>query len=265
MHPILFKIPVPPLLQPYFGSAIPIYTYAFLIVAGAVMACSYIKHHCKKKLGITVSNTFFYSAFFLGYVGGKVLFFLENPSYYFVHPFKVFSFGGGFVIYGSLLFIAVYTYWYARKKNINVYSFLDIVSVASLQTMSLGRLGCYFGGCCYGKPTLFFTGLSYPTTAGLQHIHPVQLYDAFILAVLFVALHRFLRHKIFAGQVFIYFICLYAFERFILEFFRGDFRGSLFNGTLSHAQAIGIVTFCCSALLYHKLYKQTFKNLSVIK
>ena len=49
------------------------------------------------------------------------------------------------------------------------------------------------------------------------------------------------RSKRFQGRLLWYYLLFYSTARFVIEFFRADPRGWLMEGTLSSAQAIGIL------------------------
>jgi len=247
MHPELFHI-----------GNITIYTYAFLIALGTFVAAIYTKWRAKKELGIlNLSNHFFYLIFIAGFVGGKLFFYLEKPQLYFNNPKLLLdNFSGGFVFYGSFITIIPVLIWYLRKYKIPVLPMLDILAITTLIVHSIGRLGCFFGGCCYGKPTGSFTGIAFPNTNGVT-VHPTQLYE--ITALLFImGIILFIKKKQqFKGQLFLTYIILYAIARNILELFRGDKRGYIIDDYLSHSQFIGIVLIGITLLLYKKLNFKT--------
>lgn len=258
MHPKLFTIPLPEFLSRLLGvNSITVYSYAFCIVLATVISCLYIKSAAKKSLNnFAVPNSFFYAMFLAGFVGGKLFLFLERPGYYFSDPAQMLDiFSGGFVVYGSIICIALFTFLYCKKHSISVYGLLDIMAIASILPMALGRVGCFLGGCCYGKPTDSFLGVVFPATTPFA-VHPTQLYDAVLLSLVLTCLFIMNKHKKIQGQVFLLYIILYATERFFLEFLRGDFRGTLFNGLISHAQVISILAISIAFILFNKLKKQ---------
>lgn len=254
MHPKLFSIPLPDFLSRLLGvSSITVYTYAFCIVLGTVIACLYIKRGARKELnGVLISHSFFYSVFLVGFVGGKLFCYLEAPMVYLQDPdLLLHVFSGGFVCYGSVLFIIMFVIWYARKQQLNIYGFLDIVATAAVIPQITGRLGCFFAGCCYGKPTHGDWGVLFPNAA--THVHPTQLYETGLMSMVFICLLLATRYKKFNGQVFLLYVFAYSAIRFSLEFIRGDFRGMLFNGMLSHSQVIAIAALLISPLLFIRL------------
>jgi len=150
---------------------ITIYTYAVLIVLGTLVASIYTKWRAKEELGIkNLSNNFIYLIFIAGFVGGKVFFYLERPAYFLANPkLMLDNFSGGFVFYGSFIFIIPVVIWYLKKHRIPLLPMLDILAITTLIVHSIGRLGCFFGGCCYGKLTNSTLGLVFPTTHGEEN------------------------------------------------------------------------------------------------
>ena len=253
MYPKLFHIDL-------FGFHQTVYTYAFLIVLGTLVAALYTKWRTKKELRLKeLSNNFFYLIFIAGFVGGKLFYYLENPSKYFNNPKLLLdNFSGGFVFYGSFITIIPVLIWYLKKHKIPVLPMLDILAITTLIVHSIGRLGCFFGGCCYGKPTDSFTGMVFPTTHGTK-VHPTQLYEITALLIIMALLFYIKQKQQFKGQLFLLYIIFYAIARNILELFRGDTRGFIIDGVLSHSQFIGIVLILITVLIYRQIKISHFK------
>ena len=250
MHPELFHI-----------GKITIYTYAFLIVLGTLVASMYTKWRAKEELGINnLSNNFFYLVFIAGFVGGKVFFYLQDPVYYFRHPkLMLYNFSGGFVFYGSFIFIIPVVLGYLKKHKIPVLPMLDILAITTLIVHSIGRLGCYFGGCCYGKPTNSFIGMVFPATNG-THVHPSQLYEITALLIIMGIILFLKKKQQFKGQLFLSYVILYAIARSFLELFRGDKRGFIIDKYLSHSQFIGIILILITLFIYRKIKTEQIIN-----
>jgi len=112
----------------------------------------------------------------------------------------------------------------------------------------VGRLGCLMAGCCYGLPTtrpwgITFTDPFAASNVGTplnQPLHPTQLYEAGAeLIILIVLLFTERKGRPFAGRTFWLYMLLYAISRFIIEFYRGDDRGTV--GMFSTSQFISIL------------------------
>lgn len=253
MHPELFHID----FNNFLGlPTVTIYTYAVCIVLGTIIATHYAKWSAKKELGIKLSNNLVYLIFIAGYIGGKLFFYLENPRYYFNNPSVILdTYSSGFVFYGSFIAIIPVLIWYLKKHQIALLPILDISAIAVTIVHSVGRLGCFTAGCCFGYPTSSNFGLVFPTSH--EHsVHPTQLYESFALFLIMIFLIMFKKHKQFNGQLFLLYLGLYASCRIFLEFFRGDTRGYLISNFVSHSQGIAFCLILISTFFYYKLNKQ---------
>jgi phosphatidylglycerol---prolipoprotein diacylglyceryl transferase len=95
---------------------------------------------------------------------------------------------------------------------------LDVTAPSLLFGMTIGRLGCFFGGCCAGRPTASRWGLwSSDRRLGVRRV-PTQLVEAALaLVVGLVALLVVLRGAAKpAGGVFVGAIAAYTLGRQVL-------------------------------------------------
>lgn len=65
----------------------------------------------------------------------------------------------------------------------------DALAPAAILALAIGRLGCFLGGCCYGRPTALPWGVVFPEV-GPPARHPLQLYSAGLDLLLARALLR---------------------------------------------------------------------------
>ncbi len=100
--------------------------------------------------------------------------------------------------------------------------------------LAIGRLGCFFRGCCYGEPTTFFCGVDFGD-AILRH--PTQLYETAFFVFFFIY-SLFVIRKAPPGHLFYQLMNSYFILRFFEEFIRYNER--LFFG-LSFFQYISLL------------------------
>jgi len=147
------------------------------------------------------------------------------------------------VLVGSLLFATAAGIFYGVMVHVPLGTLGDICASPLALGIGIGRVGCFFAGCCYGKvcthPTVFMaiqfpTGsipflaqvrageLSSDACASLA-VYPVQLYESFLCVLLALAVWRMARRREWlSGELFLSVGFGYGAIRFILEFFRGD-------------------------------------------
>ena len=249
MHPELFNFSLP-----FYTHNVTVYTYAFCIVIGTLLASLYTKWRAKKELEIIqLPNTFFYIIFIAGFIGGKLFFYFERPLHFWNNPKLILdNFSGGFVFYGSFITTIPIVIWYLKKRKISVLPMLDILAITTIIVHSIGRIGCFNAGCCYGSPTNSLFGVVFPTSNNVA-VHPTQLYEATTLILLAIVLLYIKKHQQFKGQLFLLYIGMYAISRAILELFRGDKRGFIIEEILSHSQFIALLILLTSLFFYKKL------------
>jgi phosphatidylglycerol:prolipoprotein diacylglycerol transferase len=165
-------------------------------------------------------------------------------------------FTGEMVFYGGLIGGAVGVIWYCRQFGVSVASTAEIAAPAVPLAHAFGRLGCFFGGCCYGMevaPNHLLAVVYPPRTDGLDAfaapagvpLLAIPLIEAcgnlLIAGLVLLYAHR---NKVYGSSLFVYGI-LYSVQRFIIEFYRGDaLRG--FLGAFSTSQYISLVIFTIS-------------------
>ncbi len=155
---------------------------------------------------------------------------------------------GGFVFYGGLIGGILGLFIYSKQYKMNSVDFLDIFAVVLPLGHAIGRVGCFFAGCCYGirydGPFSYTYKVSAGTTPLGVPLLPVQLIEALLLLILFtVLLSIFLKNpckRLLSVKIYTF---SYSIIRFILEFFRGDKeRGALIGISTSQWISIMLVT-----------------------
>lgn len=254
MHPELFSI-----------GDFTIHTYGFMIMIGATLGFFYMTHVAKRDLGIErdqIQNLAI-MVIVAAFVGGKLFFYLENPRFYFSSWENMQrNFRTGFVFYGSLIFAVPLIVWYFRKEKWPLWPLMDRLAVTACIIHGLGRIGCFFAGCCHGTPTDMPWGVTFTDPVSQAEplntaLHPTQLYSAGLIFGIMILLLMLRRHKRFEGQLFFIYIILYALGRGIIEFFRGDEeRGYIIDGVLSHSQFISLIVIAVTGWAYLRFKKK---------
>lgn len=232
MYPVLFKI-----------GPITIYTYGFFVFLGVITGYFVCRREAQRQ---GIKNNLFADLFFWilvwSFIGARILYIFVNFSMFLKMPFVVGLSRSGFVFYGGLIFGILSLYWFVLKYKLNFFKLLDIFALGVPLGHAFGRIGCFFYGCCYGKPTQLFFGVLFPpdSPAGLtgEKIIPVQLIEALFLFVLFYILFLFRRHKKIDGQICAVYCVVYGIFRFGIEFLRGDYRGHILALTTSQLTAL---------------------------
>jgi phosphatidylglycerol:prolipoprotein diacylglycerol transferase len=147
---------------------------------------------------------------------------------------------GGLASTGGVVAGLVASTVVARLARRSVGEILDVIAPAGLLALAIGRVGCFLGGCCYGRATTLPWGVVFPEL-GPPARHPLQLYSAAGDAlVLCAALVPGLPPGVAARRACVGLGVL----RFGLEFFRDPGATDVFPGgwlTLAQAASLALV------------------------
>ncbi len=263
MYPILFK------LGPFnlFGitlGPIFIYTYGLMVALGFLGAIiSSVKLAKRENIEEeTVMDICLWILIF-SIAGARILYILLNFSYYIEKPLEIFQvYKGGLVFYGGFVAGILTCIWYTYKHKLAIWKIGDILAPGIAFGQSLGRIGCFFRGCCFGEETTLPWGITFPDDSlasylygSHHHIHPTQIYEALINISIFIFLWFYTKRKKFDGQIFCLYAILYAFGRFLVEGLRGDIERG-FISFLSTSQVFALVFFISGMGIYIYLSRQ---------
>jgi len=160
-------------------------------------------------------------------LGGRILYALSEQPYL-LSPVELFTFWqGGFSILGGVIGVLISVPAYLMYYKIPVLPFFDLIAIYAGLLQSIARVGCFFAGCCFGKPFLGTWAVQYTDhlcAAPLyQWLHPAQLYSALTLFIIFLLMKYFFQTILKKpGQLATTYLILISLERFIIDFWRDD-------------------------------------------
>ncbi|MCX8082294.1 MAG: prolipoprotein diacylglyceryl transferase [bacterium] len=175
-----------------------------------------------------------------GLIGGRLLHILVHLSYYYRHPFDIIRIrNGGLAVEGAVISVLIFITIYSKIKRFNIREMLDIIALSTPLGQAIGRIGCFLNGCCYGKPTEFFTGIKFPFSA--DRIHPTQLYYSAIYIAMFFFLKALYNRRLKPGIIFSSYILGFSLIRYLVDMLRGDMSYTFLG--LYPTQLIAIILF----------------------
>lgn len=250
MFPILLRI-----------GSITLRSYGLFVAIGVLAGYNYSRfqgYRIRKIDPMFLSNVLFYTIIF-GFIGGRLLYVLLNFKYYSVNILDIFKFWeGGLVFYGGFILGLLFGILYVKLKKQNLLDILDVVSPGLYLGLSIGRIGCFTAGCCYGRPTESFLGVIFTHYESLAPIGikilPTQLFESGYAFIIFLLSHVLLTKNLFKYRIFFLSGIIYAICRFVNEFYRWDDRGGTVFG-LSPAQVISVTIFVLFSLLIFYITK----------
>lgn len=154
-----------------------------LVTAGVVVGLV-AQAFLASRSGLSVGRTTLITllACLVGVVGGKAYFLALHRDRQVAGLWMV-----GMAIQGFVLAMVGTALLGAAVAGLPLGTFLDVTGAGLLLGMSVGRLGCFFGGCCAGRPTASRWGLwSSDRQYGMRRV-PTQLLESAAALVLGVA------------------------------------------------------------------------------
>ena len=258
MRQVLFTIPL---------LGWQIYSYGLMLAAGALIGLqASIRLARRRGLDEQMIIDVTMVSVLSGIVGARIFFviqfygrhFADRP---FIDVFKVWQ--GGLVFYGGVIVAATAVILFALKKKLTreqIWDLADCAAVGVVLGLAFGRVGCLLNGCCFGRPTDSWLGITFPRGCPVHWHHvsgkliaadstrslavlptqPISSLTALaIFAVLYFVVARRARLK---GAVAHWALVLYPVGRFSIEILRDEpalWGGAL--GSVSAGQWVSIV------------------------
>jgi phosphatidylglycerol:prolipoprotein diacylglycerol transferase len=244
VHPVLFKL-----------GPVTIYTYGLMISLG-FLAAIFVARRLAPKIGVDPERFTDLAIFAIlgGLVGSYVNFIISYDwSRFAENPASIFRFWeGGLVFLGGLIGGILFAVLFIHKFKLPLWEVADIAAICVPLAYGFGRIGCFFAGCCYGKPSDLPWAVCFPGYSLSRH--PTQLYSMFLGFALAAFALFFRKRRTFAGQSFLLYLILYGLGRSVIEIFRAD-NPLVFGTPLTVAQFTGLGMAIVAAVLYPILRK----------
>lgn len=260
-------------MYPYFFGNESLESYVIMMVLGILLAVIAFRVVCSQ-LKIPDKPYNFYAilgvaSIVMGLLGAfsfqQLYNFIDckiNNTQYVV---KGFTFMGGLI--GAVVCFVGGALLFAKGENRNY--FFKCANVAGSSIIlghAIGRIGCVLAGCCYGIEHEHL-GLQFH---GLDHkALPTNLYECIFLFLLYGVMLLLILKFNKVNSVLIIYGFSYSIFRFIIEFFRDDYRGALIlKMSPSQWQSIILFLIACALAVYVwgfkkiPLQKKSFKESS---
>jgi phosphatidylglycerol---prolipoprotein diacylglyceryl transferase len=239
MYPRLFEL-----------GPITVYTYGVLLAAAYLLGLQLARVRARQR-GLDANRVLDLGIYIIiaALVGAKALLLFTDFDTFKTNPRELLTLArSGGVFYGGLILAVAVALFYIRKIGLPLWTTCDVFAPGIALGHVVGRFGCLFAGCCYGRPTKMPWGITFRdpfATANVgtplnQPLHPTQLYEAGAeLLILVFLLWSERKGRPYPGRTFWLYMLLYAVSRFVIEFYRGDDRGTV--GMFSTSQFISLL------------------------
>lgn len=220
-----------------------------VFVALGFLAGMYVARTLARRRGLDpefVVGAALYTAL-VGLAGAKLALILQDFGYYMRNPGELVSMNmlqSAGIFYGGVIAGLAFFAWYMRKHHMDMATVGDCLAPGLAIGHALGRMGCFFGGCCFGEYCERPWAVVYSNSAvrdfsnvplGIP-LHPTQIYEAVIEFAIFLLLIKLFAKLPQPGRILGLFLLLSSAGRFVVEFFRAHDVGNPFGLSLSTAQ-----------------------------
>lgn len=224
---------------------VTIHMYGVMIAIGFLMALLVTTKRAKaRNLNEDIVFDLFFSSLIGGALGTRLLYYLVSIPEIIENPSILWNFSNGYVVYGGIIGGILAGYILCKIKKVPFVPYFDLVMPAVAMAQGFGRIGCFFAGCCYGRETESAFSITYWNSQlapnGVKLI-PTQLISSAGDFAIFAVLLCYARKERAKGRVAALYLILYSIGRFLVEFLRNDYRGSVGSFSTSQFISIGIL------------------------
>jgi phosphatidylglycerol---prolipoprotein diacylglyceryl transferase len=256
MYPKLLELRSIPMV-----GQLTLYTYGVLLAAAYLLGLKFAMVRAKQR-GLDANRVLDLGIYIIisALIGAKLLLLLTDFSTFRADPRELLTLlRSGGVFYGGLILAVTVALLYIRRVGLPLWTTCDVFAPGIALGHVVGRFGCLFAGCCYGKPTTRPWGITFTDPFAAANVgtplgvplHPTQLYEAGAeLLIVAALLWTERKGRPFAGRTFWLYMLLYAISRFIIEFFRGDARGMVFMFSTSQFISLLLAPLALVMLVY---------------
>lgn len=220
-----------------------LYSYGFMLVIAMIVGIA-VSRMRARRFGLDADQVLDVALSCLvgALVMARVVEVIEDWPQYAGRYWQIFNLrAGGLSWHGGVLGGFMGLMFYARRAGVHWLLLTDLMLPGVVVGHILGRVGCFLNGCCLGVPCSLPWGVVFKDAVETQPMvprHPTQIYEVILesLALLLVlAWERKVRAR---GSLFCVYLCLYAVERFVLEFWRAD---AIPLGPVTVAQGFSVI------------------------
>ncbi|MBU6387234.1 MAG: prolipoprotein diacylglyceryl transferase [Planctomycetes bacterium] len=194
-----------------------------LLMLTALVASYLLYKRGRRKLSVSDDHKRFLSlaALIGAFIGAKLPFLIDqdwsglSPWVHWLSDGKT-VLGG---IFGGYISVELTKAWLGVRQGTG-----DAFALPIAAGLSIGRIGCFFGGCCYGLPTQLPWGVAFRTApdGGQLMRHPIQIYESLFHLLGLVVLWRIEQQNRFTGQRLKLYLLGYLVFRFLTETIRPE-------------------------------------------
>jgi phosphatidylglycerol---prolipoprotein diacylglyceryl transferase len=251
----------------------PVHSFGLMVLLAFVMGVGYAVSQVRKQAAgpatagearITPDHIFDLAVaeLFVSIVGARTLYIFLNRHEFAGNPWDVVKiWTGGISIHGAIVAGSLYLWWYCRRHKLPFGKLADLAAPSFALGYSIGRIGCFLNGCCYGHACSLPWAVRF-LKDGHEGVwtppsHPTQLYATLMGLIIFGILHFWRKRPHRDGEIILGFFGLYCIYRFIDEEFRKGATADIFVAGMTHSQVFSLVVLPIVLFLLLRLRRGT--------
>ena len=234
--------------------------YGLLIALAMLIGIIIAIKICKKR-GFKSDDIYLLALYIipLAIIGARLYFVIfSGRAFSFLEIFKIWE--GGMAIYGGVIggALGIVLFCLIHKKNfLNV---ADIAVIVLALGQGIGRIGCFFAGCCYGVEVTNPSAMWFPLSTQINGVwhYSTFFYESFFDFIIFaILLFLFLKKVNSKGIIASLYLIMYGVVRCVIETFRGD---SLYLGPIKVSQLLSGILIVVGIILFVIIYTNSKKK-----
>ena len=205
------------------------YWYGILMAVGVILAFLLAEHEVRRrKLHRDTAFDICILCVPLGIVFSRLYYVAFNFGAYRSDPIRIlYIWEGGLAIYGAIIGGFLGLLLYARRKKLRLMTLLDICAPGLALAQSIGRWGNFINQEAFGPLVTNPGHMWFPLSVIIDRTNTIHyatfFYESLWCFLVFLFLWFFLRKRAkHAGDLFLWYAFLYAFERMLVEQLRTD-------------------------------------------
>jgi phosphatidylglycerol---prolipoprotein diacylglyceryl transferase len=173
----------------------------------------------------------------------------------------------GLVLLGGVAAAFATVYVYARRHKKSFLAVTDLLIPPTALGIAIGRIGCFFNGCCFGLPTDMPWGVHFPPGSIAASVygagacvHPTELYESAFMLLTFAGLMWYDRVLKPLGRVTGWFLLIYGIGRYFnegLRWYESEMvLWQMGSARFTFSQLLSVVMVLCGVALIALSYRR---------
>lgn len=234
--------------------------YAVLISSGFLLAVIYALFNLKR-FGLEENRVIdvIIGGMIGGIIGARLYYVVFSWDLYKDNIMEIFNTrNGGLAIYGGIIGAVLVGSIVCKFRKVKLLPMFDVAVLGFLIGQGIGRWGNFVNVEAYGAETNSIFGMISSGEVTISSpVHPCFLYESVWCILGFIVLHLYSKHRKFDGELSLFYLMWYGFERAIVEGLRQD---SLYWGPFRVSQILSVILVITAFIVWITIKSKIKRN-----